>query len=74
MVGGALTRFHLWLGERLGITRYACCWNCRHAHDARTLDHPRPDVCMCDCVDEDCQMAVVNPSEAVWCKSFKAVD
>lgn len=55
MIGGKLTRLHLWVGERLAITRYACCWNCRHAHDMRTLDHSEPDVCRCDSVDDDCE-------------------
>ena len=23
-----LTRIHLWIGEHLGLTRYASCWDC----------------------------------------------
>ena len=24
-----LTRIHLWMGEHLGLTRYASCWDCK---------------------------------------------
>lgn len=25
-----LTRLHLWIGEKLGLTHYSNCHNCRH--------------------------------------------
>ena len=61
-------RFHLWLGERLGLTHYRNCWDCKHCHAVSETDH---GLIMCDLyLNEDGAMAFTDPCEAVWCWGF----
>lgn len=74
MVGGRLTRLHLWLGELLGVTRYDNCWNCRHADvlAAHSDGTPVMGVVWCKAQeDEDEDGAICDPCEAVWCDMFE---
>ena len=73
MVGGLLTRIHLWVGERLGITRYGNCWNCKYGKvHAINGDTPCKGVVRCVAQeDEDTCAAICDPCEAVWCGLFE---
>lgn len=63
-----LTRAHLAIGEALGLTHYRNCWDCSRCHgigDERS-------IVLCDLYyDDDGVYAFTDPSEAVWCHSFK---
>lgn len=74
LVGGLLTGIHLWLGERLGITRYENCWNCRHgrAYAFKGDGLPCMGVVKCAAQEDDGTLAAIcDPCEAVWCGLFE---
>lgn len=74
MVGGKLTRLHLWLGELLGITRYESCWGCRHAHVLAYKGDGSPcmNVCACDLNESEHEVrAITCPCEAAWCEGYE---
>lgn len=65
----ALTRLHLWIGESLGLTHYRNCHGCRHCRDFEDLG---PAFIGCDLyLEEDCQLAITDPCEAVWCDEYE---
>ena len=62
----ALTRIHLWVGEKLGLTHYRNCYLCSHCDESS-----EPALVWCDLyLDEDGVLAATDPSEAVWCDEF----
>ena len=65
-----MTRAHLRVGEALGLTRYRNCHGCSHC---RQLEGLSPEIIGCDLylADEDGQLAITDPSEAVWCDEFR---
>lgn len=74
MVGGRLTRLHLWLGELLGVTRYQNCWNCKHCEVFSTHADGTPlaDIVACSAMEDEHECwAITDPCEAVWCDMFE---
>lgn len=65
-----LTAIHLWIGEHLGLTRYASCWSCKHS---RVVEES-PEVCGCVATEDDrsCTFGygAVSSCEAVWCPYY----
>lgn len=62
----AFVRFHLWIGEKLGLTHYRNCHTCGHCDKAS-----EPSLVWCDLyMDEDGVLVATDPSEAVWCDEY----
>ena len=68
-----LTRIHLWIGEKLGLTHYRNCHSCKHCHRYEELG---PELIGCDVYRSDPDipddfLAITDPSEAVWCDEYE---
>jgi len=64
----ALTRLHLWIGESLGLTHYRNCYGCKHCRDL----HDKWHFIGCALyLEEDGQLALTDPCEAVWCDEYE---
>lgn len=66
-----LVRFHIWIGEKLGLTHYRNCHDCTHCDK----EVSEPWLIWCDLyLKEDGVLAATDPCEAVWCDSFEEMD
>ena len=66
-IKGRLTKFHLWIGEAIGLTHYRNCHDCTHCADCSY-----ENLVLCDLYfKEEGVLAVTDPCEAVWCNGFK---
>lgn len=62
----ALTRLHLWIGEKLGLTHYRNCHGCAHRDSSSDME-----LVWCDLyLEEDGALAATDPCEAVWCEEY----